>query len=1652
MTMLHGVKHALRVGLLFAAFALGLCPVLGQDVGSPLPSLRDFFAGAESRYPGSPGNLEIERRVAERFANSGFNHGEIRFRAPILMPGETTLRVGEASFNVQPMHPTVFRPSNFADRSFQAPLVYVGEGTSEDLAKLEGIDLEGTVGVLEFNSGEEWLSLLRFGFRGFVFLGADSYSRRECTTKLAETEARCPRFFLDGAPGDALRARLLDAENRTLAAEVESEPSRYQNRMLRDLWVFIPGSDPEHDNETFAFFAPIDANCVVPARATGAQNAANLHLLLRMLEHYAETPPKRPVLLVAVNARTLGFLGDRMLAWYTTAPTRSLATLRDIYASRAREQEVLLSYYERLEGLESADDPEKGEFVIEMRTIEDNSTGKPLVVKDPIVALAKRDVNGLKGELVRIRNAELPKAEEEARRKAVNAQLDKHVNVLTLFNKVGIQTNLSDLSEAEIGILRGYVDALCGRYRVWSEKNREDLARDKANEAVRSALPEQRLRAAIQLDLTWNTDPLGFCSLSQDLKKKSDWSTAFGANVVTIAQRIATPDSAPVLDTMTNYAGLPEKYYFPIPESAIGMFHASKVPAFAVKNPFQDGGRAFTPSDTWEELDEARVETQSATLLALFDALLADPDIALGSQLKRPPGGRLWSKFIENFKFDELSAAVSPQLPVPGSVSIVYPGAPGGAMAPAVVAGSVANRYMVLTDERATAVQYAIPQLRSATALAYQFDEDFVHVHHAIDVGAVQEKIASTLTTETTSHTLALFQCREFPVVAREDSSKLSFVPLRVNTYLPMTASQNSAPRKYGMGGIGSAFSAGASLHGVGPAAVYMRDDRALKLVTTTKRAALNADVDAPEGAGFRNPEEMDPDFFADVVHDMGFLNAYRRSKLQGVTNALVTQFRQTAEQEMEAMERAREKRDHVGYLKHLYAALGSRAKTYKQIATITNDMMKAVVFYMALLLPFCFFLTKLLFKFSRIEVELLVFGLFFVLTFLVFRLIHPAFRVAKAPEAIFIAFIMLVLGAFVLFILHSRFAGEMQLLFMTYTGMDTSEVGYSTVGQKAMLIGVNNMKRRRIRTTLTTVTIVLVTFTMLAFSSISKKMSPTVISIDEVAPYKGLFYQWPGNLRMDEATLRVLRNLFHGRAERMVVRRWMLPEKEDPDRPAAPFTVSSPTSGQRAQIHAILGMPPEDDGFLARMPLLPGESRFFSAPDAHEAILPAGAAKALGLDTSDVGSAELVFHGHRLRLVGLLDGDQLRTIRDLNAQSILPIKDIEKAGADQKQAAENLAEDDPTAKKSGVFFVDPASLLVLPERTAADLGAEPFSVSIEIPDDSNLWDEIQTLLTTTEAKFFVSSDREFQVGPDPDKTTEAGVYYIGSGYKTSIGGLSRLIIPILIAGTIILNTMLGSVYERKQEIAIYNAIGLNPTHIGFFFLAEALVYSFIGAVGGYLIGQVLTLTLDHFNIVSGLNLNFSSLSVVYVILFTIGIVLLSTLYPAMVATREAVPSGKRKWSLPEHQDGLMDIEFPFIYQPSLVQGVMGYLQDHFSRFSEASVGEMIVHLEGTEHEADENGRDVYTLTYNIALAPFDLGVTQRARFRAAYSEHVQSYRITLHIERLSGQDTNWTTTNKPFLEKLRQHMMHWRNLSPESQALYKEQGADLFREETPSS
>lgn len=72
--------------------------------------------------------------------------------------------------------------------------------------------------------------------------------------------------------------------------------------------------------------------------------------------------------------------------------------------------------------------------------------------------------------------------------------------------------------------------------------------------------------------------------------------------------------------------------------------------------------------------------------------------------------------------------------------------------------------------------------------------------------------------------------------------------------------------------------------------------------------------------------------------------------------------------------------------------------------------------------------------------------------------------------------------------------------------------------------------------------------------------------------------------------------------------------------------------------------------------------------------------------------------------------------------------------------------------------------------------------------------------------------------------------------------------ISLLVGGIGIMNVMLVSVGERKQEIGIRKALGATNRHIQFLFLTEALFLSLTGGVLGILIGLITTWIIAHMN------------------------------------------------------------------------------------------------------------------------------------------------------------------------------------------------------------
>ena len=90
------------------------------------------------------------------------------------------------------------------------------------------------------------------------------------------------------------------------------------------------------------------------------------------------------------------------------------------------------------------------------------------------------------------------------------------------------------------------------------------------------------------------------------------------------------------VDGMTRQGGLPEGHYFPKSSNTVTVFQAADgLPTFALRNAFSDYGRLFTTGDTFDKLNQERVQDSIRLTASLVRALLEDPLVTSPSELPR---------------------------------------------------------------------------------------------------------------------------------------------------------------------------------------------------------------------------------------------------------------------------------------------------------------------------------------------------------------------------------------------------------------------------------------------------------------------------------------------------------------------------------------------------------------------------------------------------------------------------------------------------------------------------------------------------------------------------------------------------------------------------------------------------------------------------------------------------------------------------------------------------------------------------------------------------------------------------------------------------------------------------------------------------------
>jgi hypothetical protein len=155
-----------------------------------------------------------------------------------------------------------------------------------------------------------------------------------------------------------------------------------------------------------------------------------------------------------------------------------------------------------------------------------------------------------------------------------------------------------------------------------------------------------------------------------------------------------------------------------------------------------------------------------------------------------------------------------------------------------------------------------------------------------------------------------------------------------------------------------------------------------------------------------------------------------------------------------------------------------------------------------------------------------------------------------------------------------------------------------------------------------------------------------------------------------------------------------------------------------------------------------------------------------------------------------------------------------------------------------------------------------------------------------------------------------------------------------------------------------------------------------------------------------------------------------------------------RGWRAPDPKGDLLELVFPFTVSEYDITGVVSFIREHFSNHADTGLGRFMAR----DPHLVKDAKGFLGLDAEVALAPFDLGVSQSFSLRSTPSEIEGIDEVKLILQRKSGQPKDWRRLNKVFLDDLRQQFLLWRSLPQETMEEYRQQSLTEFGASKESS
>lgn len=1573
------MKRGFLLGIIFFLVLHFFLPAHAES-GAQKDSLRitvETLSSFDSRSTGSKGYEKTVEFVKEQLNTLGFAPQTYLYELPIRRFQGAHLRTGDKKISLVPFTNNAITPEA-TDGTMTAPLFYVGKGRLQDI---DGKDIKDSIVLIDFDSGRNWQLLASLGAKAAIFLhGDDSLSKIFFTEKQELTPLQFPCFWM--TKKEALQFfGPLSNRNTPLFAQAELQ-SRcvWENYQAQNIYAMIEGVEPQLKKELLVIEAFFDNEAFIAGNSPGADAAVSIATLLEIARTLAANPPQRSIMLVATSGQAQTLAGMRDMMWSTNIRSKDLRDMkRDLQKKRARTKADLDMLHE-----------------LHFPLTEDSTNDEQLAAA--IKHSLDQAIDQVSRKLMQLRLG--------TQTDAVHLAIQENAQQRLHYRRLSWAESFSNLPPAETTLLATILPSAIARNERLLDDADNQLKALQSASTFRNHVRDYEVAAVISLHLSSHGNGVGgfhrgwLYNLKQTVNRISTYSLI--ADILEDAGKL-TSGRARYRDSLRpSHLRSWDSWFFDQPNLG---GEVSTLAGFLGLSLVTTGdGRVLwgTPADTAEKIDWAYLQDQTSLVKRLITRLYQTTDLRTDSS---PRDG-----FV--------SVTARTNLLLQGELFANYP-----ATDTTILAYQGNNKFYAMVDAFGYFTIKGLADkkhvLDKLVIEGYRFDEDTGKVIWAIDKKETgKNNYRLKLLRKSMQTDLVMFNARETTLFDLLEPRNFDYMT-KIHLF---DGRRDAPPEHYWYSRIDTRESIISS--------VYTEPGTRLKLtlsdtVLTNKMILTNGTEEDKLGLGYLVDDYPSiPNTIYHAARDAWTLLGPRIDNLErhGIYDTRINALKKRG---LAALDTSTEGFADLNYSiarTSAEEALALAARVYVQIENTQKDVLFGVLFYIALFVPFAFVMERFLFNFATIYKRILGFSLILVLLIGVIYNIHPAFELAYSPMVVILAFFIIGLSCMVTLIIFFRFEEEMIRLQRRATHKRPDEISHWKAFVAAFFLGVSNLRRRRLRTILTCTTLIILTFTIMSFTTIKSNRQQVRLPFQPVAPYQGLLLKRVNWQSLPPQATDILVNSMAS-ISKPAPRIWL--EGNDPSRPVS---VPLRHGTNEITIQGLIGLSPNEASVTGLDSQL-SSGRWFTADDRTAIILEERMAARLGVNGTD---GQTVFlWGTPFTVIGTFEAANYEKALDLDGEMLTPVIFPDEAGKElTEQEMEALESgDDIRSMQSRYIHIPAGQTAIIPAATLLAAGGNLKNIAVK-PNDP---DEIGNLVSSLTDRFSLAI---FSGEKD-------GVWLHNISDTMNYSGVPNIIIPLLISVLIVLNTMISSVYERKGEIAVYTSVGLAPAHVGFLFVAEAMALAVISVVLGYMVAQVSAAFLAATPLWAGITVNYSSGAGIAAMVLVITVVLLSVLYPAKVAARIAIPDVNRTFKLPPPKDNTIQVTLPFLMKFREHESIGGFIYEYLTSHRDVSHGvfstgpvEVVfscstvdeIHKMVAESENPGNLQCLH-LRANVWLAPFDFGIMQTVDIQfcpAIEGEEFLEIKITLR--RKSGESAVWQRINTSFLHEVRKQLLIWRS------------------------